>query len=192
MTKDQPRWLKPTVDYGPLVAFFATYWIAGLMPATAALIGSTVVALALSLAVARKVPLVPLITATVVGIFGGLTLWFNDPVFVKVKPTIVQGLFSVVLFGGLAFGRPLLSPLLGAAWSMDQDGWRRLTFRFAVFFAAMAGLNEVVWRTQTTDFWVTYKVFGILGLTILFSLSQMPLMTRHHQVANDPEENSGV
>lgn len=192
MTKDQPRWLKPTVDYGPLVAFFATYWIAGLMPATAALIGSTVVALALSLAVARKVPLVPLITATVVGIFGGLTLWFNDPVFVKVKPTIVQGLFSVVLFGGLAFGRPLLSPLLGAAWSMDQDGWRRLTFRFAVFFAAMAGLNEVVWRTQTTDFWVTYKVFGILGLTILFSLSQMPLMTRHHQAANDPEENSGV
>lgn len=193
MTKDQPRWLKPTVDYGPLAAFFATYWItADLMPATAVLIGATAVALALSLTIARKVPLLPLITATVVGIFGGLTLWFNDPVFVKMKPTIVQGLFSVVLFGGLAFGRPLLSPLLGAAWSMDLDGWRRLTFRFAVFFAAMAGLNEVVWRTQTTDFWVTYKVFGILGLTILFSLSQMPLMTRHHQAANDPEENSGA
>ncbi len=192
MTKDQPRWLKPTVDYGPLAVFFATYWIAGLMPATAALIAATVVALALSLTVARKVPLLPLITAIVVGIFGGLTLWLNDPVFVKMKPTIVQGLFSAVLFGGLAFGRPLLSPLLGAAWPMDQDGWRRLTFRFAVFFAAMAGLNEVVWRTQTTDFWVTYKVFGILGLTILFSLSQMPLMARHHQAAHDPKEGGGV
>ncbi len=96
------------------------------------------------------------------------------------KPTIVQGLFSVVLFGGLAFGRPLLSPLLGAAWPMDQEGWRRLTFRFAVFFAAMAALNEAVWRTQSTDFWVYYKVFGIMGLTVIFAMAQAPLMKRHH------------
>jgi intracellular septation protein len=188
MTEAQPRWLKPTVDYGPLAVFFVAYLWAGLMAATAALIGTTVLALVLSLAVARRVPLLPLITAAVVGVFGGLTLWFNDPVFMKMKPTIVQGLFSVLLFGGLAFGRSLLSPLLGAAWPMDPEGWRRLTFRFAVFFAAMAGLNELVWRTQSTDFWVTYKVFGIMGLTILFSISQMPLMTRHHQ----PPDDSGA
>lgn len=179
-----PQWLKPTVDYGPLVVFFCTYVLSDLMTATAALIGATGVALALSLAVARRVPMLPLVTAVIVGVFGGLTLWLNDPTFIKMKPTIVQGLFSVVLFGGLAFGRPLLSPLLGAAWPMDQEGWRRLTFRFAVFFAAMAGLNEAVWRTQPENLWVYYKVFGIMGLTILFAMTQAPLMKRHHL---DPE-----
>jgi intracellular septation protein len=175
-----PQWLKPTVDYGPLAAFFGTYLLSDLMVATAVLIGATAVALALSLAVVRRVPILPLVTAVVVGVFGGLTLWLNDPTFIKIKPTIVQALFSLVLFGGLAFGRPLLSPLLGAAWPMDQEGWRRLTFRFAVFFAAMALLNEAVWRTQSTDFWVYFKVFGIMGLTILFAVAQAPLMKRHH------------
>jgi intracellular septation protein len=175
-----PQWLKPTVDYGPLAVFFIAYVSSDLMTATAALIGATVVALALSLAVARRVPMLPLVTAVIVGVFGGLTLWLNDPTFIKLKPTIVQGLFSLVLFGGLAFGRPLLSPLLGAAWPMDQEGWRRLTLRFAVFFAAMAALNEAVWRTQSTDMWVYYKVFGIMGLTILFAIAQAPLMKRHH------------
>jgi intracellular septation protein len=175
-----PQWLKPTTDYGPLAAFFIAYVSSDLMTATAVLIGVTVLALALSLAVARRVPMLPLVTAVIVGVFGGLTLWLEDPTFIKMKPTIVQGLFSVVLFGGLAFGRPLLSPLLGAAWPMDREGWRRLTFRFAVFFAVMAALNEAVWRTQSTDVWVAYKVFGIMGLTILFAMAQAPLMKRHH------------
>jgi intracellular septation protein len=175
-----PQWLKPTVDYGPLAVFFCTYVLSDLMTATAALIGATGVALVLSLAVARRVPMLPLVTALIVGVFGGLTLWLDDPTFIKMKPTIVQGLFSVVLLGGLAFGRPLLSPLLATAWPMDQEGWRRLTFRFAVFFAAMAALNEAVWRTQSTDLWVYYKVFGIMGLTILFAMAQAPLMKRHH------------
>ena len=187
MNKTPPQWLKPTTEYGPLAAFFIAYMLSDLdlMAATAVLIGATVLALALSLAVARRVPMLPLVTAVIVGVFGGLTLWLEDPTFIKMKPTIVQGLFSVVLFGGLALGRPLLRPLLGAAWPMDRAGWRRLTFRFAVFFAAMAALNEAVWRTQTEQVWVYYKVFGIMVLTIAFAVAQAPLMKRHHL----PEED---
>ena len=175
-----PKWLKPSVEYGPLAAFFIAYMIYGLMPATAVLLAATALGLCLSLIFTRRVPWMPLITAVVVGVFGGLTLWFNDDTFIKMKPTIVQALFSVVLLGGLAVGRPLLKLLLGAAWPMDDRGWRRLTLRYGLFFAAMAALNEVVWRTQSTDFWVTFKVFGLIALTLLFALAQAPLMMRHH------------
>jgi intracellular septation protein len=175
-----PAWLRPTVDYGPLVVFFAAYVAEGLMAATAALIVATVLVLGLSMGLQRTVPRLPLITAGIVAVFGGLTLALDDPAFIKMKPTIVQALFAVVLLGGLAFGRPLLKPVLGMAmpWTITDRGWRALTLRWGVFFAAMAALNEVVWRTQTTDFWVSFKVFGLLGLTILFALAQMPLMTR--------------
>jgi len=95
-----------------------------------------------------------------------------------------------VLFGGLAVGRPLLKPLFGTAWAMDREGWRRLTLRFALFFAAMAGLNEIVWRTQSTEVWVYFKVFGLIGLTLIFALAQIPLMTRHH-LGEDAAESGG-
>lgn len=190
MTHRAPTWLRPTVDYGPLVVFFAAYWFAGLMPATAALLAVTAVMLAVSLIVERRVPVVPLVTAAVVGIFGGLTLWFQDETFIKMKPTIVQALFSAVLLGGLAMGKPLLKPVMQVSWPMDDTGWRRLSFRFAIFFAAMAGLNELVWRTQSTDFWVNFKIFGILGLTLAFVATQTPLMQRHH-LAEDDERASG-
>ncbi len=179
MSKTPPPWLKPTVDYGPLAVFFISYWARDLLTATAALMAATVVALALSLVVARRVPVMPLVTATVVGIFGGLTLYFEDETFIKIKPTIVEALFSLILFGGLARGKPLLKPLMGNAWPMDDIGWRRLTARFACFFAVIAVLNEIVWRTQTTDFWVAFKVFGIMGLTLIFAIAQAPLMKRH-------------
>ncbi len=182
-----PKWLKPAVEYGPLAAFFIAYMVYGLMPATGVLLAATALGLCLSLVFARRVPWMPLITAVVVGVFGGLTLWFNDDTFIKMKPTIVQALFSVVLLGGLAVGRPLLKLLLGAAWPMDDRGWRRLTLRYGLFFAAMAALNEVVWRTQSTDFWVTFKVFGLIALTLLFALAQAPLMMRHH----DAEKAAG-
>lgn len=174
-----PAWLKPATDYGPLAVFFGVYLKYGLMPATGALMAATMMALAVSLIVARRVPLMPLITAAVVGIFGGLTLWFDDDTFIKMKPTIVQAILAAVLLGGLAFGKPLLKPVMGTAWAMDEAGWRKLTLRFAVFFLAMAGLNEIVWRTQSTDFWVNFKVFGLLGLTMAFSLAQMPLLQKH-------------
>ncbi len=174
-----PKWLKPATEFGPLAVFLAVYYFYGLFPATGALIAATAVALALAWGIERRLPLMPLITAGVVAIFGGLTLWLADETFIKMKPTIVQAIFAAVLFGGLLAGKPLLKPLLGAAWQMDEAGWRKLTLRFALFFAAMAGLNEVVWRTQTTDFWVSFKVFGILGLTVAFAASQVFMLQRH-------------
>ncbi|MFN4089759.1 MAG: septation protein A [Alphaproteobacteria bacterium] len=179
MTKAEPAWLRPTVDYGPLVAFFAVYLAAGLLPATVALMVVTAVGLGLSLAVTGRVPTMPLVTAAVVGVFGGLTVWLNDETFIKMKPTIVQALFAVVLLGGLAFGKVLLKPLFHTLWPIDDAGWRRLTIRFGLFFAAMAALNEIVWRTQSTDFWVSFKVFGILILTFAFAMAQVPLLNRH-------------
>ncbi|MEE8332724.1 MAG: septation protein A [Alphaproteobacteria bacterium] len=182
MTKNarvEPGWLKPTVDYGPLAVFFIAYLKWGLLTATAALMGGTVVALAISLVVARRVPMMPLITALIVGIFGGLTLWLQDETFIKMKPTIIEALFSIILFGGLLFDRPLMKPLMQSAWPMNDAGWRILTFRFGIFFASMAVLNEIVWRTQSTDFWVTFKVFGLMGLTMIFAVFQITLMQRY-------------
>lgn len=173
------KWVKPLTEFGPLVVFFGCYFLFGLLPATAALIAATLAALAVTWGLERRLPLMPVITAVVVAVFGGLTLWLEDETFIKMKPTIVQVIFSLVLLGGLMAGKPLLKPLLGAAWQMDEAGWRKLTLRFAVFFAAMAGLNEAVWRTQTTDVWVTFKVFGILGLTVVFAASQIYLLQRH-------------
>ncbi len=190
-TRTAPPWLKPAVDYGPLLVFLAVYFTTDLLAATAALIAVTAVAVVLALWFERRVPWMPLVTAAVVGVFGGLTLWSGDEIFIKMKPTIVQVLFAAALLGGLALDRPVLKALMGAAWPMDDLGWRRLSQRFAVFFLVMAVLNEAVWRTQTTDVWVLFKVFGLLGLTLVFSLSQLPLMTRHRlsEAASEPSEH---
>jgi intracellular septation protein len=184
--KAEPAWLKPVVDYVPLAVFFAAYLFApktddstSLLTATAALMIATVIALIISLIVARRIPMMPLITAIIVGVFGGLTLWLKDDTFIKMKPTIVEALFSLILFGGLLFKKPLLKPLMSSAWPMDDVGWHKLTLRFAWFFASMAVLNEIVWRTQSTDFWVSFKVFGLMILTLLFAVAQARLMQRH-------------
>jgi intracellular septation protein len=130
------------------------------------------------------VPLIPLIGAAVVAIFGGLTLWLQDETFIKMKPTIIQALFAAILLVGLLFRRPLLKPLLGRMMPpMAEAAWRQFTLRYALFFIAMALLNEVVWRTQSTDFWVTFKVFGLSGLTVLFILTQMPFIARATRLA---------
>ena len=179
-------WVKPLSDYGPIVVFFGAYLGWDLLVATAALMATTAVALALSLIVNRRVPLMPLITAGVVGVFGGLTLALNDDTFIKLKPTIVQTLIAGVLLGGLLFDKTLLKPVMGTAWPMDDAGWRKLTRNFGFFFLAMAVANEIVWRTQTTDFWVTFKVFGIMALTFAFSMTQIPILNRH-RVEEDAE-----
>ncbi|MDX1400924.1 MAG: septation protein A [Kiloniellales bacterium] len=176
---NKPRWLKPVSEFGPLILFFAAYYKFGLLPATAVLIAATLVSLALVWFLERRIPYMPLITAVVVALFGGLTLLLADETWIKMKPTIVQIAFAAILLGGLASGRALLKPLLGAAWKLDDAGWRKLTIRFSLFFLSMAGLNELVWRTQSTDFWVNFKVFGILGLTIAFAVSQVFLLQSH-------------
>ncbi|WP_374652735.1 septation protein A [Dongia sp.] len=174
-----PKGIKYLVDFGPLAVFFVAYKIDGLMTATLALVVATVAALALAYGATRRLALMPLITAVVVVIFGGLTLWLQDKTFIKMKPTIVQGIFAIILFGGLILKRPTLQYVMGEALKLTDAGWRQLTFRFALFFAFMAILNEIVWRNVSEDLWIDFKVFGIFGLTILFSLSQMPLMKRH-------------
>lgn len=179
MSAPAPGWVKPFVDYVPLVAFFVAYFLSDLFVATGALMIATVIAVVVSLVLERRVPVMPLVTAGIVLAFGGLTLWLNDERFIKMKPTIVQALFAVVLFGGLLFGKPLLKPLLGSAWKLTDRGWYLLTVRFAIFFAVMAVLNEIVWRTVSTDLWVNFKIFGILILTFAFTAFQVPLITRY-------------
>jgi intracellular septation protein len=174
-----PRWLRPAVDYGPLAAFFIAYLLYGLMAATAAVIVASVVAFVAAWLIEHRVPMMPLITAAVVAVFGGLTLWLQDETFIKMKPTIVQLLFAAILLGGLLVRRSLLKPLLGQMMPpMTDRAWNQFTLRYALFFIAMAGLNELVWRTQSTDFWVTFKVFGLPVITVLFIVSQLPFISR--------------
>jgi intracellular septation protein len=189
--KSPPGWVKPTTEYGPLVIFFLAYWRWDLLTATGWIMGATVIGLALSWFYTRRIPMMPLITAVVLAIFGGLTLWLQDETFIKIKPTIVEAMFAVVLFGGLLFKRPLLKPLLGHAWPMEDRGWHILSMRFAIFFAAMAVLNEIVWRTQPTDVWVSFKVFGLMILTLLFAVIQAPLMKRFALPLNAETEKKG-
>ncbi|MFT6583397.1 MAG: intracellular septation protein [Alphaproteobacteria bacterium] len=189
MIENRPSWLKPAIDYGPLAAFGVAYFMGGFMAATGALMATTLVAIAVSYWTERRIPIVLVVTAVVVMIFGGLTLYFDDDRFLKMKPTIVQALFSVVLLGGLAFGKPLLKPVMSAAWELTDRGWTLLTMRFGLFFAGMAVLNEIVWRTQSTDFWVNFKLFGAIGLTLVFTMAQLPFITRYQIIPkNDGDD----
>ena len=184
--KQTPGWLRPTVEYGPIAAFFVAYYMSDLFAATAAIMVATAVALAVSYIVERRIPMMPLITAGIVGVFGGLTLWLQDETFIKMKPTIIQAIFGAVLLGGLFAKRLFLKTLLGAAWRLTDEGWRALTVRFSLFFFVMAALNEVVWRTQSTEFWVNFKVFGLMGLTFVFIMAQMPMLKRY-TIADNPD-----
>lgn len=180
MTKPSRPWLKPVVDYVPLGVFLLAYWQLGLYAATAALMIAVTAGVILSYVLERSVPMLPLVTAGLVMVFGGLTLALDDERFIKMKPTIVQGLFAAVMFGGLILKKPVLKPLFGRAWNLHDEGWRKLTLRFGVFFVLSGILNEVVWRTQTTDVWVNFKVFGLMGLTFLFMMTQVPMIQRYH------------
>jgi intracellular septation protein len=183
-----PPLLKLALELGPLVLFFLANAYADrfgvpserrLFAATGLFIAATLVALGLHYALVRRLPIMPLVSGVVVVVFGGLTLLLNDELFIKLKPTIVNTLFGLVLLGGLAFGRPLLALVLDSMLSLTEEGWRKLTFRWGLFFLGLAVLNEIVWRTQDTDFWVGFKVFGIMPLTVLFALAQTPLLMRH-------------
>jgi intracellular septation protein len=182
--KQAPRWLKPAVDYGPLAVFFVAYVLLGLMAATAALIAASLAALLAAWVLERRVPPIPLITAAFVVVLGSLTLWLQNETFIKMKPTVVQALFALILFASVALRRPVLKPLLGPMMPPLSDAaWRQFTLRYALFFLVMAALNELVWRTQSTDVWVTFKVFGLSGLTFLFILAQIPFVGRQARLA---------
>ncbi len=185
-----PPLLKLALEMGPLVLFFLgnayaeRFGIAAdqkLFVATGAFVAATVTALAIHYALVRRLPVMPLVSGVVVVVFGGLTLYLQDKTFIMVKPTIVNTLFGVVLLGGLAFGKPLLAVVLDSMFALTDEGWRKLTFRWGLFFLALAALNEVVWRTQTEDCWVNFKVFGIMPITVAFALAQTPLLTRYER-----------
>lgn len=171
--------LKLLLEAGPLVVFFVGNARFGIFTATAAFMVAMVAALAASWAMTRKLPIMPLVGAVFVVIFGGLTLILQDELFIKLKPTIVNLLFAAILAGGLVMKRPLLKPLLGAALTLDDRGWEILTRRWAIFFVVLAILNEVVWRGFSTEFWISFKLFGIMPLTLAFGIAQMPLIKRH-------------
>lgn len=171
--------LKIAVEAGPLVVFFVANGKWGIFYATGAFMVATAVALIVAWTLDRRLPMVPLVSGTFVLAFGGLTLILQDETFIKLKPTIVNSLFAAILLGGLAFKMSMLKPLFGAVFSLSDLGWRILTFRWAVFFIVLAVLNELVWRTQTTEFWIQFKLFGIMPLTLVFSFAQLPLINRH-------------
>jgi intracellular septation protein len=199
--KAQPNpLLKLALDLGPLLLFFfanskpalfepfirpiipaavATGERAGIFVATAVFMVAILIALVVSYALTRRLPMMALVTAVVVIIFGGLTLMLQDELFIKLKPTIIYLLFAGTLFGGMLFRKPLLALVFDQMFHLTEEGWRKLTIRWALFFLALAVLNEIVWRTQSTDTWVTFKVFGVMPLTFVFAMLQYPLLVKY-------------
>ena len=177
--------LKLVLEMGPLVLFFIANAKFGIFPATGVLMASVLLALATSWLLTRHIPVMPLVTAVAVTFFGILTFVFHDELFIKLKPTIVNAIFGSVLLGALAMGRPLLPVVLDSVLQLTEKGWRILTLRWGLFFFVLAALNEIVWRTQTTDFWVTFKVFGTMPITMIFALSQVPLILKHEIKATE-------
>jgi len=171
--------LKLVLDIGPLVLFFAINAKLGIYAATGLFMVAVLAALAVAYVLTRRVEIMPLVTAAVVLVFGGLTLVFHDDLFIKLKPTIIYVLFGSALVGGMLFGKPLLGMLFDSVFNLTDEGWRKLTWRWAIFFFALAVLNEVVWRTQTTDFWVSFKLFGVVPLTFVFAALQYPLLVKY-------------
>jgi intracellular septation protein len=171
--------LKLVLDIGPLVLFFAANARFGIFVATAAFMVAVLIALAVAYAMIGRIEVMPLVTAVIVLVFGSLTLVLHDELFIKLKPTIIYLLFGGTLLGGLALGKPLLGVLFDPMFHLSEEGWRKLTWRWVLFFFALAIANEVVWRTQTTDFWVSFKLFGVVPLTFLFGALQMPLINKY-------------
>lgn len=186
--------LKLALELGPLAVFFLFNsrgeQIAEAFPvlqtvgepiflATAAFMVAIAISLTVSLWLTRRLPIMPLVSGVVVLVFGALTLWLHDELFIKLKPTIVNCLFGSVLLGGLLFGKALLGYVFDSAFKLTDEGWRKLTLRWGIFFFVLAIINEIVWRSFSTDFWVNFKVFGIMPITLVFTLTQLPLIQKY-------------
>jgi intracellular septation protein len=189
MTKQSPLHpaLKLALELGPLVLFFIGNARWGIFPATAVFMVAILVALAISYALTRRLPAMALVSAVLVTVFGGLTLLLQDETFIKIKPTIIYALFGATLLAGLLMRKPLLELVFDSVFSLTEEGWRKLTLRWCLFFFGMAVLNEIVWRTTTTDFWVSFKLFGAVPLTFLFAAFQYRLLMKHDASAEEAE-----
>jgi intracellular septation protein len=174
--------LKFLTDFGPLLIFFTIYYKSGnnLSAAIPPLIIATLIAVAIMYFVEKKIPYVPLIGAIVISLFGGLTLYFDNPIFIYMKPTIVNIIFAVILVvSNIYFNKNFLKLFLQTAFQLNDEGWKKLNFRWAYFFIFLAILNEIVWRTQPEATWVNFKVWGMLPITIIFTAMQMPLINKY-------------
>ena len=196
----RPQLLKLALELGPLVIFYVANARADIFAATAWFMAAMVGSLVLSWLLLHKVAVMPLVTAVVVLIFGGLTLWLHDDTFIKMKPTIVNALFAATLLIGLAFGQSLLRYVFGEVYKLRPEGWTVLTLRWGLFFLFLAVLNEVVWRgadamikdpKAATDLWVAFKVWATMPITVVFTLFQLPLLTRYAPDAEHPAAPGG-
>ncbi len=170
---------KLVLELGPLVVFFIANSNFGIFTATGAFMTATVIALTISRLKYGRIPVMPLVSGFFVLVFGALTLYLQEEFFIKIKPTVVNILFSVILFGGLLAGHSLLRYLFGEVFRLTDRGWRLLTFRWACFFVFLAILNEVVWRNFSTDFWAGFKLFGVMPITMIFAVSQIGLIQKY-------------
>lgn len=174
-----PQLRRLALDLGPLLIFFAAFKYLGIFGATAAFIVAVLVALVLSYVIERRLSPMPLFTALLVVIFGGLTLYLRNEVFIKMKPTVLYGFFGAVLLGGLVFNRLFIKYVFAQAFELNEQGWKKLTVRWGLFFLCLAVVNETVWRATSTATWVSFKVWGIIPLIFLFALAQTPLVIKH-------------
>jgi intracellular septation protein len=192
MTETEKPQLNPIVkialDLGPLVLFFFANSRFGIFTATATFMVAVLAALAASYVLTRRLPIMPVVTAIIVLIFGGLTLFLHNDTFIKIKPTIIYALFGAVLLGGLLFGKTLLGVVFDSLFHLTEEGWRKLTVRWALLFFVLAVLNEIVWRSTSTNIWVDFKVFGVMPLTLLFGALQYPLLQKYAAAPATAEE----
>jgi intracellular septation protein len=182
----RPQMIKLGLELGPLIIFFIANARTGIFTATAWFMGAMVVSLLLSWLILKKIAVMPLVTGVVVLVFGGLTLWLNDDTFIKIKPTITNTLFGSILLGGLLFKQSLLKYVFGEVYRLKPKGWWKLTLNWGVFFFVLAVINEILWRNFSTDVWISFKVWGIMPLTVLFSMSQLPLLSKYAPDAEPP------
>jgi len=185
--KGMRRLYATALEIGPLVLFFAANAKWGIFIGTGVFIVATAIALPCYRWMEGRWPVMPLVGGFFVLVFGGLTIWLQDEIFIKLKPTIVNCLFGVILGGGLLlFDRPLLKPIFGTAFQLTEEGWRKLTLRWCLFFFVLAAVNEVMWRGFSTDTWIASKMFLSFPLTLVFAFLQVPLLKRHYDGKDNP------
>ncbi len=180
-----PQLRRLALDLGPLILFFAAFQYAGIFAATGIFMVAVLTSLALGWHLEKKLSPIPLVTAVLVVIFGGLTLYLHNDTFIKVKLTVLYVIFGTTLLVGLRFNRIFIKYVFAEAFDLTEKGWRGLTWRWGIFFLSLAVLNEAVWRNTSTATWVSFKVWGIMSLIFLFALAQTPFLLKHHV---DPEQ----
>jgi intracellular septation protein len=177
---DTKQLLKMMIELAPLLVFFGVNYVSkDIILGTGVFMVATLAALVASRMLFGRIPVMPLVSGALVLVFGGLTIWSDNALFIKLKPTIVNLIFASILFGGLYFGKSLLRYVLGEVFKLTDEGWRILTMRWAIFFVVLAVVNEIVWRNFSESFWIGFKLMGVMPLTAVFGLSQMGLLKRY-------------